>query len=312
MKRGARDFRTGTTIDIHAHADDAIDIHHIFPQQWSAQNGVDPKLADSVVNKTAIDAHTNRRIGGNAPSKYLDRIQKIDKIPQDQLDAILRSHDIDPALLREDDFPRFFTHRFERLLKQIEEAMGKSVNRAADGSDNPFAAALDDGKDLEQRLRDLIAGGETKVVEFKSTARLNLHTQDKDPVVEWGVLKSIAAFANTYGGTVLVGVADDGSIVGVEGDLPYVQKHDLDGWELWLNGAVASTMSKVVAADLDVQSCVIDGGTVVRIDVGPSPKPVFAIPPKDKKPAFLVRINNATHELVGQEALDYQQKRWPV
>jgi hypothetical protein len=311
MKRGGRDFRTGSTIDIHAHADDAIDIHHIFPQAWCSQTNVDAKLADSVVNKTAIDAHTNRRIGGNAPSKYLDKLEKQDKVPADQLDAILRSHDIDPVLLRDDDFTGFFTHRFERLLKQIEEAMGKPVNRSPDCSDNPYAGTLAGTQDVEQRLRDMIAGGETKVVEFKSTARLNLHTQDKDPAVEWGVLKSIAAFANSYGGSVLVGVRDDGAIVGVQGDFPFVKHENLDGWELWLNDAVAASMGKVLAADLDVTSCTIGSGTVVRIDVGPAAKPVFATSPKDKKPAFLVRMNNATHELVGQEALDYQQKRWP-
>lgn len=310
MKRGGRDFRTGNTIDIHAHADDAVDIHHIFPQHYASQSGLDPKLVDSVVNKTAIAAHTNRRIGGNAPSKYLDRIEKLDKVPSEQMDAILRSHDVDPAALRDDDFARFFTHRFERLLKQIEEAMGKAVNRASDGSDNPYATQ-DDAGVLEDRLRDMIAGGETKVVEFKATARLNLHTHEKDPLVEWGVLKSICAFANSYGGSVLIGVADDGHIVGVEGDFPFVKKQNMDGWELWLNDAVSTSMGKVVAADLDLRSCQFDGGTVVRVDVGPAAKPVFATSPKDKKPVFMVRMSNATHELSGQDALDYQKKRWP-
>ncbi len=310
MKRGGRDFRTGSTIDIHAHADDAIDIHHIFPQQWSSQNNVDAKLADSAVNKTAIDAHSNRRIGGNAPSKYLERLEKGENIPPDQLDAILKSHDIDPMLLRADDFPGFFRHRFERLLKQIEEAMGKPVNRAVDGSDNPYAATPS-AQDPELRLRDLIAGGETKVTEFKSTARLNLHTMDKDPAVEWGVLKSIAAFANAYGGTVLVGVRDDGAIVGVEGDFPFVKHHNLDGWMLWLNDAVTTSMGKVIAADLDVSSCACPEGTVVRIDVGPAVKPIFATSSKDKKQTFLVRLSNATQELTGQEVLDYKEKRWP-
>lgn len=54
MKRGGRDFRTGSTIDIHPHADDAIDIHHIFPQAWCSQFKVDAKHADSVVKQ---DSH---------------------------------------------------------------------------------------------------------------------------------------------------------------------------------------------------------------------------------------------------------------
>ena len=52
MKRGARDFRTGQTIDVHAYVDDAIDVHHIFPQSWCTKNTIPDGYANSVVNKT--------------------------------------------------------------------------------------------------------------------------------------------------------------------------------------------------------------------------------------------------------------------
>lgn len=56
----------------------------------------------------------------------------------------------------------------------------------------------------------------------------------------------------------------------------------------------------------------IDGSAVARIVVGPAAQPVFATATKgDRKPVFLVRINSSTRELHGQEALDYQPKRWP-
>lgn len=310
MKRGGRDFRTGSTIDIHAHANDAIDIHHVFPKAWGEKNAADRALIDCVVNKTAIDAYTNGRIGGRAPSAYLRWLEDNDKIPVAEMDAILRSHDLDPASMRSDDFPTFFTYRFDRLLNQIEEAMGKPVNRAADGSDNPYAKTNAGVVSLQDEILDLAASGETKTAEFKSTARCNLHTGDKDPAIEWSALKSIAGFANAYGGTLLVGIKDDGAVVGLEKDLKFVQKNDLDGWLLWFNAAVSASMGKVMASGLDVRHCLIEGRTVVRIDVSPSPKPVFATNPKDSKPAFMVRMTNSTQELVGQDALDYQQMRW--
>ncbi len=80
MKRGARDFRTGNAIDVHAYFDDAVDIHHIFPQKWCSEHGYPINIFDSVVNKTAIDAKTNKRIGGAAPSKYPKRIESGAKI----------------------------------------------------------------------------------------------------------------------------------------------------------------------------------------------------------------------------------------
>ena len=140
MKAGARDFRTGNRIDSHAFFDDNIDIHHIFPKAWCAKQDVEPGRCDSVINKSAIDASTNRRIGGNAPSAYLRTIEGKGVSPED-LDEILASHSIDTAALRTDDFERFFEARAERLLGQIEEATGKPVNRT--GEREPDGAFVD-------------------------------------------------------------------------------------------------------------------------------------------------------------------------
>ncbi len=311
MKRGARDLRTGNTIDVHAYFDDAIDIHHIFPMRWCLQNGIESHVSDSIVNKTPIDAHTNRRIGGNAPSAYLSTIESRDNIDSGALDEILRSHDIDPATLRQDDFEAFFSTRFDRLLKLIEATMGKPVNRSADRRENPYADPERDADAFRARTQALIAHGESKVLEFKATGRKNLHTGNRDPDVEWGVCRSLAGFANASGGTLLVEVEDGRTILGIEEDLPFLHRQDADGWELWLTDAVATAMGKPAAAALDVRLCEIDGKTVARIEVGPAAAPVFAKRSKgDTKPAFLVRINNSTKELHGQDALDYQRRRW--
>jgi Putative DNA-binding domain len=311
MKRGGRDFRTGDTIDVHSYLDDAIDIRPIFPERWCAANGVKDGIAKSIVNKTAIDARTNRRIGSNAPSKYLARIEAADRVGATDLDAILRSHDIDTVALRNDDFPAFFNVRFERLLKQIEEAMGKPANRTADRSESPFVDVHRGSARIREDIEAMIAAGESKVVEFKSTGRKNLRTGAKDDAIEWSVIKTIAGFMNAYGGTLLVGVADNGSIVGIEEDFTVLGKKNLDGWELWFTDLVTARMGKVAAAGLDFRMGRLDGHTVARIDVAPAAKPQFATQAKgDRKPLFLVRINNSTHELVGDDAVNYQTSRW--
>ena len=51
--------------------DEAIDIHHLFPQKWCIDNGIEAGRYNSIVNKTPLSARTNRMIGGNAPSDYL-------------------------------------------------------------------------------------------------------------------------------------------------------------------------------------------------------------------------------------------------
>jgi len=67
-------------------------------------------------------------------------------------------------------------------------------------------------------IAELLAEGETTTIELKSTLRTNLHTGEKDPRMEMSVLKTIAAFLNTNGGSLVIGLADDGSPVGIEED----------------------------------------------------------------------------------------------
>jgi hypothetical protein len=79
------------------------------------------------VNKTPLSAETNREIGGRAPSAYLARLQRRYALDESALDERLRSHVIDPRLLRADDFDGFFRARARRLLDLIEDSTGKEV-----------------------------------------------------------------------------------------------------------------------------------------------------------------------------------------
>lgn len=129
MRDGAKDFRTGDTIQLATYFNDEVDIHHIFPQGWFKDLGITNPLMDSVVNKTPLSKRTNIQVGKKAPSVYLDAIQKRHNLTAHELDAILKTHVIDPAILRSDDFERFYEARFEQLLQRIESAMGRSIPR---------------------------------------------------------------------------------------------------------------------------------------------------------------------------------------
>ncbi len=129
LRENALDFISGEPIDITSYFFEKIDIHHIFPEQWCKKQGISSDLYNSVVNKTPLSARTNRIIQGHAPSKYLERIQKHAGYDEQRMDVVLRSHVIDPALLRSDDFHGFFEARKEAILSRIELAMGKPVAR---------------------------------------------------------------------------------------------------------------------------------------------------------------------------------------
>lgn len=109
--------------------DISIDIHHIFPKKWCIDQGISPKVFDSIVNKTALSYKANRKIGGRAPSEYLKHIQEDKQVQMDDaaMDTILGSHLIDPSLLRTDEFIAFYEKRKSDLLQMIERTMGKQA-----------------------------------------------------------------------------------------------------------------------------------------------------------------------------------------
>ncbi|MBK1625434.1 GmrSD restriction endonuclease domain-containing protein [Afifella marina] len=142
MKEGAQDFRSGQTFDHTVFFGENVDIHHIFPRKWCDNRKIDYRIYDSIINKTPLSYRTNRIIGGSAPSEYLARLEAggdgAPPIDRDTLDGFLRSHLINPELLRADDFEGFMRDRQQRLLALIEKATGQAVYRGEEreeGSD---------------------------------------------------------------------------------------------------------------------------------------------------------------------------------
>src|SRR5690606_10851625 len=113
----------------------AVDIHHIFPRAWCDKHGIDDEHRESIVNKTAVSAVTNRTIGGAAPSSYLTTIERRAQITSEHLDRLLEAHLVPATALRHDDFDQFFQERRERLCRLVERAMGKNVPRDLDQGD---------------------------------------------------------------------------------------------------------------------------------------------------------------------------------
>ena len=137
LRESARDWKTGEKSSIQSYFDQSIDIHHVFPQQWCRENGIEAERCNSIINKTPLTARTNRSIGGQAPSEYLEYIEA--KVPRDKLDEYLRTHLIDPAHLRADDFDGFFAARRSALLRAIRKEMGKQTvpDTIEEGSEPP-------------------------------------------------------------------------------------------------------------------------------------------------------------------------------
>jgi hypothetical protein len=127
MRQGCKDFLSGRSVELMTVFSNPLDIHHIFPRVWCEARGIPASRYNSIINKTALDARTNRIIGGNAPSAYLARLQQQSQLSVAAMDGILETHLIDPNLLRADDFDAFFDDRARRLGALASHAMGRDI-----------------------------------------------------------------------------------------------------------------------------------------------------------------------------------------
>ncbi len=85
------------------------------------------------------------------------------------------------------------------------------------------------------QLAGLIQSGESHNSEFKETGRINIHTGKKDTRMEDEVVKTVAGFLNSDGGDLLIGVADDGTVKGIDRDLKLFNE-STDRYERWIRG----------------------------------------------------------------------------
>lgn len=308
MAYGCKDFVTGKPTELMSFFHDRIDIHHIFPKSWCEKNGIPRDLYDSIVNKTPISAETNKSIGSAAPSVYLKRIEERYSISPEELDDILVTHCIEPKHLRQDDFYAFFNARIEALSDIISRAMDKPVfkehgsNEKERDVDDPEG----DEEDTEQEvdLIDLIQGGESDRVEFKSTLRTNICTGQHEKRIGAAVLKTLAGFLNTNGGVLFIGVDDEENPVGVEKD----NFPSEDKMYLHLVNIVNRSMGKRAWGAMHVIFDDYKGARVMVVRCEQSPAPIFLKDGNTNR--FYVRTGPATEEMSVEEAVDYIKHRF--
>ncbi|HQA59231.1 MAG TPA: DUF262 domain-containing protein [Acetivibrio sp.] len=131
MDDGTKDWLSATKIDFRTYFSESIDIHHIFPVAWCEKNGISKDDYNCIINKTPLSGRTNRIVGGEAPSKYLVRLQKHAGVSDEEFQNILKTHVLSPEFLYTDDFENFFGDRKEKILQRIEKAMDKPIPRDA-------------------------------------------------------------------------------------------------------------------------------------------------------------------------------------
>jgi hypothetical protein len=165
-------------------------------------------------------------------------------------------------------------------------------------------------KSPEESIRELIAAGESRFLEFKSTARWNVKEGKGDKMMENVIIKTVAALLNSGGGDLLIGVQDDGNIFGIEDDLQLFSqdKRNRDAYENWLMTLLLGAFGRQHSTDLRVSFVRFGEHDVCRVTATPSATAVYV--KENNQESLYVRTGNSTRSLTTSEAVAYHQQRF--
>ncbi len=162
--------------------------------------------------------------------------------------------------------------------------------------------------ELGRDLSDLIAQGEGEHLEFKSSYRYDLKQEKANKALEMVIMKTLAGMMNSEGGTLLIGVADDGEILGLAEDYQSLRRKDADGFEQLITSTIADKLGTPACEWVQILFHQQNGKEVCRVRVMPAPQPVYVREGKDTK--FYIRTGAGTRAMNLQEAIEFIGQKW--
>lgn len=262
--------------------------HHFFPKAYL--KGKTPLDSNSLMNITLVSDHLNKRkIGAKAPSVYIGDFA--DQNPE--INTALNSHFINLKGygIESNDYQQFLNVRSKCIFKELNARIELTHKEPAN-------------EDMEE----LILGGESDSVEFKSTLRYDLHQKKVNKKLEYVIAKTLTAFLNSNGGTLFIGIDDHQNPLGLTDDFSTLKKQDIDGFELQLISVIKKYIGSQYSSHLKISFPEYDGKAICRIDVSQSSSPVFVA--FEGKEDFFVRSGCSSQPLTRVEQSEYEKEHW--
>lgn len=299
--RGAVCLTTGMSLRKNMGSKYQLEIDHIFPYSklkeagYGKENRMKYALAQELTNRAILTHVANRSKSAVHASEYLVSVKTqfpkalaLQCIPQDE------------NLWKIENYEHFLEDRREMLAKQINTFLEKIT--ATEQMVAPVS------------LEDMIADGESDALEFKSTLRWDLKEGIVNKKLEEVIMKTLAAFANSQGGTLLIGVDDEGQALGLEHDYLCLGGIDRDKFELHLRNLLNQQFGVgFVTRKMQIKFHRVEDKEVCEIEISPADEPII-ITSKDKNgqavEKFYARSGNSSQEIPLGEMSAYVKGRF--
>lgn len=276
----------------------SIEWHHLFPRNYLASLGAQgTKQVNAIGNMAFLDRSENAAIRDSSPAEYVPAMTA--RMDARRYEQQRRWHAL-PVGWEQLDYATFVEKRRTLIAQVVRDGFA-----AIGGTRRP---------DQDTIIEDLIRSGESRSLEFKSTARWNVRAGRQDPVMEHVIVKTVCGLLNSEGGVLLIGVGDDGTVLGIEPDLATLgSRQNVDGYELFLRQLLENSLSAATAQTVQIRFHDMGGRQVCEVAVAASGRPVFAKSTRgsgSEASEFWVRVGNSTRQLHGDDMVQYQEEHW--
>lgn len=262
--------------------------HHFFPKAYLKNRTV--LNSNSLVNITFVSDHLNKRkIGAKAPSQYIADFQD----ENSQISRSLQTHFIglEGFGIESNDYETFLQARAKLIYQELKSRIDLSHKEP----DN-------------EEVQELILAGESDTVEFKSTLRYDLRSKEVNKKLEYVVAKTIAAFLNSEGGNLFIGVDDNQNMLGLVDDMSTLSKPNIDGFELHLVEIIKKYIGAGLISHVKISFPTVEDMQICQIKVSKSSKPVFT--KFEGREDFFVRSGCSSQPLGREEQSAYEKSHW--
>ncbi len=262
--------------------------HHFFPKAYLKGKTVFD--SNSLMNITLVSAHLNKRkIGAKAPSVYIGDFAD----QNSEINTALNSHyiDIKGFGIESNDYQQFLKSRSEKIFDHLKSRVELTRTEPAN-----------------EEIEELILGGESETVEFKSTLRYDLRRKEVNKTLEYVIAKTISAFLNSKGGNLFIGIDDNQNSLGLDDDITTLKKKDIDGFELQLIEVIKKYIGKEFSSHIKISFPEYDKKIICRISVAQSSRPVFVS--NQGNDDFFIRSGCSSQPLSRGEQSAYEKEHW--
>ena len=300
-KRGAICFTTGLSIRKTMGKKYQLENDHIFPYSrlkkagYGKENRVKYALAQELTNRAILTQVANRTKSDMEAEFYLSSVQE--RFPNA---LALQSIPSNPELWRIENYEAFLAARRKILAAEL-----NSFLEGITASDEATAPAS---------VEDLITEGESDELEFKSSLRWDYKQECVNRKLEDTIIKSVAALANGQGGTLLIGVDDEGVALGLERDYMALGGADRDKFELHLRNLFNRAFGQsFVASKVRISFPLVEEIEICQVEVGQAHQPIIVnVADKQGQQAekFYIRSGNSSLDMPLSEIHAYFSDRF--